>query len=134
RTRKVLLAEEKKLFRLHDRLKEKRRALPWVEVEKEYVFDGPDGAQTLADLFAGKRQLLVYHFMFAPEWDEGCEHCSFWADHFDSVNLHIGARDTAFAVVSRAPLKKIQPFQKRMGWKFCWVSSFVTDFNFDFIV
>jgi len=132
--RKALLAEEKKLFRVHDRLKEKRRALPWVKVDKDYVFDGPEGAETLADLFADKRQLLVYHFMFDPDWDEGCEHCSFWADHFDSVNHHIGQRDTTFVVISRAPLKKIRVFQKRMGWKFKWLSSGANDFNYDFNV
>src|SRR5438132_3610793 len=132
--RKKLLVKEKRLSKLRDELNLQRRKLPWVKVEKEYVFDGPNGKVTLGDLFCGKSQLLIYHFMFGPGWKEGCEHCSFWADHFDSVNLHIGARDTALAVVSRAPLKKIQPFQKRMGWKFCWVSSFGTDFNFDFNV
>jgi predicted dithiol-disulfide oxidoreductase (DUF899 family) len=132
--RKKLLAKEKKFSKLRDALTEERRKLPWVKIEKEYVFDGPNGKVALGDLFCGKSQLIVYHFMFSPDWDEGCEHCSFWADHFDSVNLHIGARETAFAVVSRAPLKKIQPFKKRMGWKFCWVSSFGTDFNFDFNV
>src|SRR5438876_7211819 len=131
---KKLLVKEKKFSKLRDELNLQRRKLPWVKVEKEYVFDGPTGKVTLGDLFCGKSQLLIYHFMFGPGWKEGCEHCSFWADHFDSVNLHIGARDTALAVVSRAPLKKIQPFQKRMGWKFCWVSSFGTDFNFDFNV
>jgi predicted dithiol-disulfide oxidoreductase (DUF899 family) len=87
---------------------------------------------TLGDLFDGKSQLLIYHYMFGPGWGEGCEHCAFWADHFDSVNIHIGQRDTAFAVVSRAPLMEIEPFKKRMGWRFEWVSSFDTDFNFDF--
>jgi predicted dithiol-disulfide oxidoreductase (DUF899 family) len=94
-----------------------RRKLPWVKIEKEYVFDGPTGKVTLADLFGGKSQLIIYHFMFGPGWGEGCEHCSFWADHFDSVNIHIGQRDTAFAVVSRAPWKEIEPFKKRMGWQ-----------------
>src|SRR6266404_5213081 len=132
--RKKLLVKEKKLSRLRDKLNLQRRKLPWVKIEKEYVFDGPTGKVTLADLFGGKSQLIVYHFMFGPSWKEGCPHCSFWADHYDSVNIHIGQRDTAFAVVSRAPLKEIEPFKKRMGWKFKWVSSFNTDFNFDFNV
>jgi predicted dithiol-disulfide oxidoreductase (DUF899 family) len=105
-----------------------RRALPWVKIEKDYVFDGPNGKETLADLFAGKSQLLVYHFMFGPGWGDGCPHCSFWADHYDSVGAHIGQRDTTFLVISRAP------FKKRMGWKFKWVSSNGSDFNFDFNV
>ncbi len=132
--RKDLLVKEKKFSKLRDELNLQRRELPWVKVEKEYVFDGPTGKVRLADLFCGMSQLIVYHFMFGPGWKEGCPHCSFWADHFDSVNLHIGQRDTAFAVVSRAPLTEIEPFKKRMGWKFNWVSSFQTDFNFDFNV
>jgi predicted dithiol-disulfide oxidoreductase (DUF899 family) len=132
--RKKLLLKEKKLSKLRDELNLQRRKLPWVKVEKEYVFDGPAGKVTFADLFSGKRQLLVYHFMFGPGWGEGCAHCSFWADHFDSVRFHIGQRDTAFAVVSRAPWKEIAPFKKRMGWQFNWLSSFNTDFNFDFNV
>ena len=130
--RKALLREEKKFFRLHDRLKEKRRALPWVRVEKDYLFDGPNGKETLSELFAGKSQLVVYHFMFDPTEDEGCAHCSFWADHFDSVNHHLGARDTTFAVISRAPRRKLRAFQKRFGWKFKWLSSGGNDFNYDF--
>jgi predicted dithiol-disulfide oxidoreductase (DUF899 family) len=130
--RKKLLADEKKFSRLRDELNLQRRKLPWVKVEKEYVFAGPTGRATLGDLFGGKSQLIVYHFMFGPDWKEGCAHCSFWADHFDSVSLHIGRRDTAFTAVSRAPLQKIEAFKKRMGWKFKWVSSFETDFNFDF--
>jgi predicted dithiol-disulfide oxidoreductase (DUF899 family) len=132
--RKKLLLQEKKFSKLRDELNHQRRQLPWVKVEKEYVFDGPTGKVTLADLFSGKSQLIIYHFMFGPGWKEGCEHCSFWADHFDSVNIHIGQRDTAFAVVSRAPLTDIEQFKSRMGWKFRWVSSFNTDFNFDFHV
>ncbi len=132
RARKRLLVEEKRLFRLHDRLKEKRRALPWVKVEKKYVFDGPDGKESLADLFAGRSQLVVYHFMFDPAEKEGCPHCSFWADHYDSVNHHIGQRDTTFVVVSRAPWKTLRAFRKRMGWRFKWVSSGGNDFNYDF--
>ncbi len=130
--RKALLREEKELFRLHDRLKQRRRDLPWVKVDKEYVFEGPQGRETLADLFAGKSQLLIYHFMFSPAWDAGCAHCSFWADHYDGVNGHIGQRDTTFVVVSRAPLEKLQAFRQRMGWKFKWLSSGGGDFNFDF--
>jgi predicted dithiol-disulfide oxidoreductase (DUF899 family) len=129
--RKKLLADEKKFSKLRDQLALKRRKLPWVKVEKEYVFDGPAGKVSLGGLFDGKSQLIVYHFMFSPDWKEGCPHCSFWADHFDSVNPHLGQRDTAFAVVSRAPLQRIEPFRKRMGWKFNWVSSSGTDFNFD---
>ena len=129
--RKKLLANEKKFSKLRDELNLQRRKLPWVKIEKEYVFDGPTGKVTLNDLFGGKSQLIVYHFMFGPGWNEGCPHCSFWADHFDSVNLHIGRRDTAFVVVSRAPWQKIEPFKKRMGWRFKWVSSSETDFNFD---
>jgi predicted dithiol-disulfide oxidoreductase (DUF899 family) len=129
--RKALLAKEKKFSKLRDALAQQRRNLPWEKVEQEYVFDGPDGKETLADLFAGKSQLLVYHFMFGPGWGEGCAHCSFWADHYDSVNLHLGQRDTTLVVVSRAPWKEIKPFKKRMGWQFKWVSSGKSDFNFD---
>jgi predicted dithiol-disulfide oxidoreductase (DUF899 family) len=132
--RKKLLVKEKKFSKLRDELNLQRRKLPWVKVEKKYVFDGPTGKVTLGDLFGGKSQLLIYHFMFGPGWKEGCSHCSFWADHFDSVNTHIGERDTAFAVVSRAPWKEIEAFKKRMGWRFRWVSSFDTDFNYDFNV
>jgi predicted dithiol-disulfide oxidoreductase (DUF899 family) len=132
--RKKLLTKEKKFSKLRDQLNLERRKLPWVKIEKDYVFEGPSGKVTLGDLFGGKSQLLIYHFMFGPGWEEGCAHCSFWADHYDSVSHHIGQRDTAFAVISRAPMKEIEPFKKRMGWKFKWVSSFATDFNFDFNV
>jgi predicted dithiol-disulfide oxidoreductase (DUF899 family) len=132
--RKKFLVEEKKFSKLRDKLNLQRRKLPWVKIEKGYVFDGPTGKVTLADLFGGKCQLIIYHFMFGPGWKEGCPHCSFWADHYDSANIHIGQRDTAFAVISRAPLAEIAPFKKRMGWRFNWVSSFNTDFNFDFNV
>src|SRR5260221_224451 len=132
--RKKFLVKENKFSKLHDELNLQRRKLPWVKIEKEYVFDGPHGKEALADLFCGKSQLIVYHFMFGPGWKEGCAHCSFWADHYDSVNIHLGQRDTTFAVVSRAPLKEIGPFKKRMGWRFKWVSSHETDFNFDFNV
>jgi predicted dithiol-disulfide oxidoreductase (DUF899 family) len=132
--RKKLLVKEKKFSKLRDALHRERRALPWVKVDKQYLFDTPRGKQTLGDLFGGKRQLIVYHFMFGPGWKDGCPHCSFWADHYDSVNLHLGQRDTTLVVVSQAPLKEIAPFKKRMGWKFQWVSSFKSDFNFDFQV
>jgi len=132
--RQKLLVKEKKFSKLRDALNLQRRKLPWVKIEKEYVFDGPAGKVTLGDLFGGKSQLIADHFMFGPGWKEGCEHCSFWADHFDSVNIHIGQRDTAFIVVSRAPLTEIEPFKQRMGWRFKWVSSCNTDFNFDFHV
>jgi predicted dithiol-disulfide oxidoreductase (DUF899 family) len=132
--RKKFLRREKQFSKLRDELNLQRRKLPWVKVEKEYIFDGPTGKVTLADLFCGKSQLIIYHFMFGPGWQEGCDHCSFWADHFDSVNIQIEQRDTAFAVVSRAPLTEIEPFKNRMGWKFRWISSFNTDFNFDFRV
>ena len=118
--RKELLIKEKKFSKLRDAMNLQRRKLPWVKIEKDYVFDGPTGKMTLADLFGGRSQLIIYHFMFGPGWGEGCAHCSFWADHFDSVNFHIGQRDTAFAAVSRAPWKEIEPFKKRMGWKFKW--------------
>src|SRR5262249_40085203 len=125
---------EKKFSKLRDQLNRERRELPWVRVEKEYIFNTPEGKQTLAQLFGGKSQLVVYHFMFGPGWKDGCPHCSFWVDHYDSVNLHIGQRDAALVVVSRAPLKEIAPFKKRMGWRFRWVSSSQNDFNFDFQV
>jgi predicted dithiol-disulfide oxidoreductase (DUF899 family) len=133
-SRKKLLVKEKKFSKMRDEMNLQRRKLPWVKIEKEYDFDGPEGRVTLADLFGGRSQLIIYHFMFGPGWEEGCPHCSFWADHYDGVNFHIGQRDTAFAVVSRAPLVEIDPFKKRMGWKFKRLSSFNTDFNFDFNV
>ena len=132
--RKRLLNKEKKFSKVRDQLNRERRELPWEKIEKDYVFDGPDGKTSLADLFDRKSQLIVYHFMFGPGWKEGCPHCSFWADHYDSVGLHIGQRDAKLVVVSRAPLKEIRPFKKRMGWGFPWFSSSGTDFNFDFFV
>jgi len=132
--RKRLLVAEKKFSRLRDQLNEQRRRLPWTKIEKQYVFDGPNGKRTLAELFDGKSQLVIYHFMFGPGWKEGCPHCSFWADHYDSVNVHLNQRDTMLVVISRAPWKEIAPFKKRMGWKFNWLSSSQTDFNFDFNV
>ena len=132
--RKRLLVKEKELNRQRDALSAERRKLPMVKIEKEYVFQGPEGRRTLADLFEGKRQLLVYHFMFGPDYDEGCPACSFVADNFAGSLVHLAARDTAFAVISRAPLDKIKRFKERMGWDFPWLSSFGTDFNHDFQV
>jgi predicted dithiol-disulfide oxidoreductase (DUF899 family) len=130
--RKALLAREKELTRQREELSRQRRELPWVKVEKSYVFEGPDGRKTLAELFEHRSQLVVYHFMFSPEWEQGCKHCSFWADHFDSMGVHLNHRDVTMVAISRAPLAKIEPFKTRMGWKFKWVSSFGNDFNHDF--
>ena len=132
--RKELLKKEKEFTRLRDELSEKRRELPWEKVEKDYVFDGPNGKLALADLFEGRSQLIVYHFMLGPNWVEGCPSCSFLGDYFDGMLPHLNARDVTFAVISRAPLAQIQAFQKRMGWKFKWFSSNGTDFNFDYKV
>ncbi len=129
-----LLAQEKEFTRLRDRLSRDRRALPWERVETPYLFEGPDGRETLAQLFGPRSQLIVYHFMFAPESTEGCPHCSFWADHFDAMGIHLKHRDTSMVVVSRAPLAKIERFKQRMGWKFKWVSSANNDFNYDYQV
>jgi predicted dithiol-disulfide oxidoreductase (DUF899 family) len=131
--RKALLAREKELTRARDALNEARRALPKVEVEKPYVFEGPRGRAGLPDLFEGRRQLIVQHFMFDPTWDEGCSSCSCDADSLGNL-AHLHARDTTFAAVSRAPLDKIEPFRRRMGWTFPWYSSYGTDFNYDFHV
>jgi predicted dithiol-disulfide oxidoreductase (DUF899 family) len=133
--RKRLLVKEKEFNRQRDALSAERRELPMVPIEKEYLFEGPEGRRSLADLFDGKRQLLTYHFMFGPDWgDEGCPACSFVADNFAGGLVHLAARDTAFAVISRAPLAKITPFKRRMGWTFPWLSSFGTTFNYDFQV
>jgi predicted dithiol-disulfide oxidoreductase (DUF899 family) len=132
KARKALLAKEKKFSRERERLAEERRKLPWVKVDKDYVFDGPSGQETLAQLFGRKSQLVVYHFMFGPGWKEGCPHCSFWADHYDGMLPHLGERDVTFVAVSRARVAEIRPFQKRMGWSFKWVSSAANDFNYDF--
>jgi predicted dithiol-disulfide oxidoreductase (DUF899 family) len=132
--RKDLLTREKDLTRLRDEVSRHRRELPWVKIEKEYVFDGPNGKQTLADLFDGRSQLIVYHFMLGPGWEEGCKNCSYLADHFDGGNWHLPHRDVTFVVISRAPLSEIEPFKKRMGWRFKWLSSHGNDFNFDYHV
>ena len=130
--RRALLAEEKALTRQRDELARRRRELPWVRVEKQYVFDTPNGKRTLADLFDGRSQLIIYHFMFGPEWKEGCPSCSFLVDHIDGAVPHLAARDVTLTMVSREPLAKIEAFKKRMGWHFKWVSSFGSDFNFDY--
>ena len=132
--RQELLRKEKEFTRLRDQLSAERRALPWVKVEKTYVFDGPNGKETLGDLFAGRSQLIIKHFMFGPDWAEGCVGCSFELDHTMGALMHIGNRDVAYAVVSRAPLEKTEPFRRRMGWNVKWVSSYGSDFNFDFHV
>jgi predicted dithiol-disulfide oxidoreductase (DUF899 family) len=132
--RKELLRKEKELTRLRDRLNAERRELPWVRVEKDYVFDAPGGKVSLADLFAGNSQLVIYHFMFGPDWKEGCPSCSFTSDHIDGTLSHLAARDVTMVMVSRAPLAKIEAFKKRMGWRFEWVSSYGSDFNHDFHV
>ena len=132
--RKQHLTKEKEFTQLRDQLSAERRKLPWVKIEKPYVFDGPNGKETLADLFGGRSQLIVYHFMFGPEWEEGCKSCSFLADHIDGSVVHLAHRDVTFVVVSRAPLAKIDAFKKRMGWRFKWVSSYDNDFNFDYHV
>ena len=132
--RKELLSKEKDFTRQRDALSAARRELPWVRVEKEYVFDTPSGKRTLADLFNGKSQLIVYHFMFGPSWEEGCPSCSLLADHFDGTVVHLAQRNVTLQVVSRAPLPQIEAFQKRMGWRFPWVSSYGTDFNYDYHV
>jgi predicted dithiol-disulfide oxidoreductase (DUF899 family) len=132
--RKALLAKEKEFTQLQDKLNEERRALPWVRVEKEYLFDTPQGKKTLAELFDGRSQLYLYHFMFAPEWKQGCSGCSFLCDHVDGANQHIKHHDVTFVAVARAPLAQIEAYKKRMGWRFAWVSSYGSDFNYDFHV
>ena len=132
--RKQHLAKEKEFTRLRDELSRQRRELPWEKVEKEYAFDGPGGRQALADLFDGRSQLIVYHFMLAPGWTEGCRGCSFLGDHFDGSTIHLANRDVTLVAVSRAPFAEIEAFKKRMGWGFRWVSSFENDFNYDYHV
>jgi predicted dithiol-disulfide oxidoreductase (DUF899 family) len=132
--RKELLVQEKALSKARDRLNEARRDLPWVKVGKPYVFDGLNGKESLADLFAGRSQLIVYHFMFAPGDKQGCPMCSFLSDHFDGTLRHLENHDVSLVVVSRAPRAEIEPYRKRMGWSFKWVSSNATDFNRDYHV
>ena len=131
---KAFLAKEKELTRQRDELSRQRRALPWVKVKKDYVFDGPGGKRTLAELFDGRSQLVVYHFMFGPDWEQGCPSCSMAADHLDSSLVHLIQRGVTLTAISRAPLDKIEAFKKRMGWRFPWASSYGTDFNRDYHV
>jgi predicted dithiol-disulfide oxidoreductase (DUF899 family) len=132
--RNDLLTCEKEFVRQRDALSAAQRSLPWVKIDKEYVFDGPNGKETLSDLFDGRSQLIVYHFMFGPDWEEGCKSCSYLADHFDGANWHLPHRDVAFVAISRAPLPKLEAYKKRLGWRFKWVSSNGNDFNFDYHV
>jgi predicted dithiol-disulfide oxidoreductase (DUF899 family) len=132
--RRKLLAREKELTRLRDQIAQERRALPWARIDKAYIFEAPEGPRALADLFAGRRQLMVQHFMFGPGWKEGCPSCSYMADHTDGMTAHLAARDVTFVAISQAPLTEIERFRRRMGWKFRWVSSFGGDFNYDFHV
>jgi predicted dithiol-disulfide oxidoreductase (DUF899 family) len=128
------LAKEKEFTRLRDQLSQERRALPWVKIDKEYVFDGPNGRETLADLFEDRSQLIVYHFMYGPDWAEGCPSCSFWADNFNGIVVHLKHRDITLVAISRAPLGKLEAYKKRMGWNFKWLSSYGSDFNHDYQV
>jgi predicted dithiol-disulfide oxidoreductase (DUF899 family) len=132
--RKALLAKEKEFTRARDALSAERRRMPWVRVDKSYVFDGPAGKESLADLFGGKSQLAIYHFMYGPDWKEGCKSCSFWADNLDGIDIHLAHRDVSFVVVSRAPLAVLDAYKKRMGWRFKWMSSLGSDFNADYHV
>jgi predicted dithiol-disulfide oxidoreductase (DUF899 family) len=132
--RRALLAEEKAWTRERDRLAAKRRALPWLKVEKNYVFQGADRSVTLADLFDGRSQLVVYHFMFGPDWKEGCVGCSFFSDQVDGARQHLEHNDVSFVAVSRGPIEKLLAYRERMGWSFRWVSSAANDFNFDYHV
>jgi predicted dithiol-disulfide oxidoreductase (DUF899 family) len=132
--RVAFMAKEKEFTRLRDELSRQRRELPWEKVTKSYVFDGPRGEETLAELFEDRSQLVVYHFMFDPAWDEGCPSCSFWADNFNGIDIHLAHRDITFLAISRASLAKLEAYKQRLGWTFKWVSSGKTDFNYDFQV
>lgn len=134
KARLELLAAEKEFTRQRDALTRRRMAMPWERVEKPYRFEGPDGALSLADLFDGRSQLIVYHFMLGPDWEEGCKSCSFWADNFNGIPIHLNHRDVTFTAVSRAPLAGIDAYRTRMGWSFPWVSSYGSDFNVDYHV
>ncbi|HSR63427.1 MAG TPA: thioredoxin family protein [Gammaproteobacteria bacterium] len=134
RARKHHLDREKEFTRLRDQLSAERRGLPWVRVEKEYLFDTNEGSQSLAGLFTGKSQLIIYHFMFGPDWEEGCKSCSFWADNFNGIDIHLEHRDITLLAVSRAPLEKLNAYRERMGWNFRWISSLGNDFNRDYHV
>lgn len=128
----ALLAKEKAFTRMREEMARERRALPWERVEKDYVFEAPEGRVTLADLFQGRGQLIVQHFMFGPDWSEGCPSCSYWADNFNGIDVHLAARDTSFVLVSRGPLDRLLAYRQRLGWTFRWVSSLGSDFNFDY--
>jgi predicted dithiol-disulfide oxidoreductase (DUF899 family) len=132
--RKRLLAKEKEFTRERDQISQQRRDLPWEAVDKKYVFEGPNGKQTLPELFDGRSQLIVYHFMFGPGWEAGCPNCSFWADNFDGMMVHLNQRDVTMLAVSQAPYSELAAYKNRMGWSFKWVSSSGTDFNFDYRV
>ena len=132
--RRELLKKEKELTRAYDELRQKRQELPWLKVEKAYTFEGPKGKETLADLFGGRSQLIIYHFMLGPGWKEGCVGCSFLVDHIEGALVHLENHDVSLVVVSRAPLPEIEAYKKRMGWHFKWISSFESDFNYDYHV
>ena len=132
--RKQLLIKEKEYTRLGDELARQRRDLSWERVAKDYVFDGPAGKEGLSQLFAGRSQLAVYHFMFGTDWDAGCPHCSFWADNFNGIDVHLAHRDVTFVAVSHAPFAKLEAFKKRMGWNFKWLSAGENGFNYDYFV
>jgi predicted dithiol-disulfide oxidoreductase (DUF899 family) len=132
--RTAFLAKEKEFTRLRDELSRQRRDLPWERVEKEYVFEGPRGSETLAELFGKQSQLIVYHFMYAPDWDAGCKSCSFWADNFNGIDVHLRHRDVSFVAISRAPFAQLDAYRKRMGWSFKWLSAHGSDFNYDYYV
>lgn len=134
KARRELLEREKEHFKAQDELARLRRELPWVKVEKDYVFDTMDGERTLADLFDGRSQLFVYHFMFGSDWEEGCTGCSFLCDHVDGARQHFEQNDLSFVAISRGPIEKLESYRKRMGWKFRWVSAGRTDFNYDYNV
>ena len=132
--RERFLVKEKEFTRMRDELSRARRELPWEKVEKSYTFEGPSGRESLTDLFEGRSQLVVYHFMFAPDWVDGCKHCSFWADNFNGLPVHLNHRDTTFVAISHAPYASIAAFKKRMGWSFKWLSALDSDFNYDLYV
>jgi predicted dithiol-disulfide oxidoreductase (DUF899 family) len=132
--RRELLRKEKTFTKARDELSAARRALPWERVAKDYAFETPRGRASLSDLFDGRRQLIVYHFMLGPDWEEGCKSCSFWVDNFNGIDVHLKHRDVTLLAVSQAPLAKIEAYRRRMGWRIAWVSSFGSDFNFDYQV
>ena len=132
KARTALLLEEKEFTRLRDQLSQKRRQLPWVMVDKNYSFEGMNGTETLSDLFDGRSQLIVYHFMYGPDWEDACPSCSFWADNFNGIDIHLKHRDTSLVAISRASLDQLQAYSKRMGWDFKWLSSSASEFNYDF--